>query len=151
MSANLGSLEAERILRARQSDAGRAAQLAREERILCSEQPRFFDAIADCLAETVKSFNMGMGLEGEDAVTLTHSGSEIHIGKKGRPTFLRKVMHFERSNEVRIRTQIINGYQNSVNEEKWYFDIQRGELALNYKNFVECADLLFKGIPDTFR
>jgi hypothetical protein len=151
MSANLGELEAQRILRARESDASRAAQQARDERILCSEQPRFFDAMADHLVDTVKSFNMSMGLEGEDAVTFVHSGSEINVGRKGKPTFLRKIMHLGRSNEVRVRTQVIDGYRNNVNEEKWYFDVQRGELRLNYKNFVECADLLFKSIPDTFR
>ena len=82
MGTSLGELEAQRILRARASDADRAAQQARNERVLCTEQPRFFDAIAVDLAETVKSFNMSMGLEGEDAVTFVHSGSQIQIGKK---------------------------------------------------------------------
>jgi hypothetical protein len=151
MSTNLGQLEAQRILRARQSDAERTAQQGREERILCTEQPRFFSTMADHLVEIVNSFNKEMGLEGEDAVTFTHSGSEMYLGKKASPFFLRKIMHFERTNEVLIRTQIINGYQKGVKEEKWYFDIQRGELRLNYKNFVECGDLLFKDIPDLFR
>jgi hypothetical protein len=38
-----------------------------------------------------------------------------------------------------------------VKEEKWYFEMQDGELALNHKNFAQCADLLFEGISDTFR
>lgn len=151
MAANQGELEAQRILRARESDASRAVQQARDERILCTEQPRFFDAVADHLAETVKSFNMNLGLEGDDAVTFVHSGSEIYVGKKGNPFLLRKIMHFARSNEVLVRTQILRGYQKDLTEQKWYFDIQRGELRLNYKNFIECADLLFKDIPDLFR
>jgi hypothetical protein len=151
MGTNLGSLEAQRILKQRQTDTERLAQQAREERILCTEQPRFFDAMADHLAEIVNSFNLEMGLEGEDAATFTHSGTEIYLGKRAKPFFLRKVMHFERTNEVRVRTEIINGYQKQGNEEKWYFEIQRGELRLNYKNFAECADVLFKGVPDAFR
>jgi hypothetical protein len=150
MSANLGELEADRILRARQSDANLAARQAREDRILQSEQPRFFDAMADDLAKTVESFNQRMGLEGQDAVTLNHSGTQILVGKRAKPFFLRKVMHFERTNEVLIRTEIVKGYQKGVKEERWYFEIQDGELALNRKNFVQCADLLFEGIPDTF-
>jgi hypothetical protein len=38
-----------------------------------------------------------------------------------------------------------------VKEERSYFEIQDGELALNRRNFAQCADLLFEGIPDTFR
>ena len=87
MSANLGELEAERILRARQSDADRAAQQAREERILSSEQPRFFSVMAAHLAEIVSSFNMRMGLEGEEAISFTHSGTEIYLGKKTNRSF----------------------------------------------------------------
>ena len=151
MSANLGELEAQRILRARQGDTERAAQQARDERILSSEQPRFFEAMADSLSETVQSFNRTMSLEGEDAVSFSHSGTEIHVGKRGQPTLLRKIMHSERTNEVCIRTQLIERYRSTVQEEKWYFEVRRGELQLNYKNFVECADLLFKGIPDTYR
>lgn len=94
---------------------------------------------------------MNLGLEGDDAVTFVHSGSEIYVGKKGNPFLLRKIMHFARSNEVLVRTQILRGYQKDLTEQKWYFDIQRGELRLNYKNFIECADLLFKDIPDLFR
>jgi len=33
----------------------------------------------------------------------------------------------------------------------WYFDTKQGELRLNYKNCVECAEQLFKGIPDLYR
>jgi len=60
-------------------------------------------------------------------------------------------MHFERTNKVLVRTEIVNGYQKGIKEEEWYFEIQRAELRLNYKNFVECAELLFKDIPDIFR
>jgi hypothetical protein len=151
MSANLGELEAERILRMRQGDADLATRKAREDRILRSEQPRFFDAMADDLTKTVESFNSRMGLEGRDAVTFNHSGTEILVGKRARPFFLRKIMHFEQTNEVFIRTEIVNGYQKGVKEEKWYFEIQDGELTLHHKNFVQCADSLFEGIPDTFR
>jgi hypothetical protein len=151
MGANLGELEAERILKARQSDADLAARQAREDRILCTEQPRFFDAMADDLAKTVESFNLRMGLEGQDAITFVHPGNQIQVGKRAKPYFLRKIMHFERTNEVLIRTEIVNGYQKAVKEEKWYFEIQGGELTLNQKNFTQCADLLFEGIPDTFR
>ena len=91
MSTNLGQLEAQRILRARQSDAERTAQQGREERILCTEQPRFFSTMADHLVEIVNSFNKEMGLEGEDAVTFTHSGSEMYLGKKASPFFLRRL------------------------------------------------------------
>src|SRR5580658_3450381 len=77
MGANLGELEAQRILRARQSDASLAAKQAREDRILDTEQPRFFDAMAADLEKTVKSFNLAMGLEGQDAVTFEHSGSQV--------------------------------------------------------------------------
>ena len=151
MSANLGELEAQRILKARQSDADLAIRQAREDRILGTEQPRFFDAMADDLANTIKSFNLNMGLEGQDAVTFMHSGSQIQIGKRAKPFLLRKVMHFERTNEVLVRTEIVNGYQKGLKEEKWYFEIQGGELTLNHKNFAQCADLLFEGLPDTFR
>jgi hypothetical protein len=151
MGANLGELEAQRILRARQSDAILASRQAREDRILDTEQPRFFDAMADDLEKTVKSFNLAMGLEGQDAVTFEHSGSQIQVGRRAKPFFLRKVLHFARTNEVFIRTQIVNGYQNTGKEEKWYFDVQGGELRLNHNNFAQCADLLFEGIPDTFR
>jgi hypothetical protein len=151
MSANLGELEAERILRARQNDADLARRQTREDRILDTEQPRFFDAMADDLEKTVKSFNLRMGLEGKDAVTFVHSGSEVQVGKSAKPFFLRKIMHHERTKEVFIRTEIIIGYQKGVKEEKWYFEIDGGELTLNHNNFAQCADLLFEGIPDTFR
>ncbi|HSY65159.1 MAG TPA: hypothetical protein VK829_11200 [Terriglobales bacterium] len=151
MGASLGELEAQRILKARQSDANQAAQQARNDRILCTEQPRFFDAMADDLAKTVQSFNLSMGLEGQDAVTFIHSGSQIQVGRRDKPFFLRKVLHFERTNEVVIRTQIVNGYQKADKDDKWYFDIQGGELKLNHSNFAQCADALFEGIPDTFR
>jgi hypothetical protein len=82
MGTSLGELEAQRILRARQSDANQAAQEARNDRILCTEQPRFFGAMADDLAKTVQSFNLSMGLEGQDAVTFVHSGSQIQIGRR---------------------------------------------------------------------
>jgi hypothetical protein len=52
---------------------------------------------------------------------------------------------------VLIRTEIVIGYQKGVKEEKWYFEIQDGELTPNRKNFAQCADLLFEGIPDSFR
>jgi hypothetical protein len=52
-------------------------------------------------------------------------------------------MHFE-------RTEVVNGYQKGVKEEKWYFGIEGGELTLNHKNFSQCADFLFEGIPDSF-
>jgi len=151
MGANLGELEAERILKARQSDADLAARQAREDRILCTEQPRFFDAMADDLAKTVESFNLRMGLEGQDAITFVHPGNQIQVGKRAKPYFLRKIMHFERTNEVLIRTEIVNGYQKAVKEEKWYFEIQGGELLLDHKNFAQCADFLFKGLPDAYR
>lgn len=151
MSANLGALEAERILRVRRGDADLATRQAREDRILQSEQPRFFDAMADDLAKTVESFNERLGLEGQDAVTFNHSGTQVLVGKRAKPFFLRKVMHFERTNEVLVRTEIVNGYQKGVKEEKWYFEIQDGELRLDRKNFSQCADLLFDGIPDAFR
>ena len=57
---------------------------------------------------------------------------------------------FERTNEVVIRTQIVNGYQKADKDEKWYFDVQDGELKLDRNFFAQCADLLFEGIPDTF-
>jgi hypothetical protein len=151
VSANLGELEAERILRARQSDADLVARQAREDRILYSEQPRFFDAMADDLEKTVKSFNLRMGLEGQDAVTFVHSGNQVQVGRRAKPFFLRKVLHFERTNEVLVRTTIIEGYRKGEKEEKWYFDAKDGELKLNHNNFAQCADLLFEGIPDTFR
>jgi hypothetical protein len=153
MSANLGELEAERILRARQTDAGLATRQARQDRILSTEQPRFFDVMADDLKKTVESFNLRMGLEGRDAVTFVHSGSQIQVGRRERPFFLRKVMHFERTNEVLVRTTVIGGcgYQQDEKEKRWYFDVEGGELRLNHNNFSQCADLLFEGIPDTFR
>jgi|HubBroStandDraft_2_1064218.scaffolds.fasta_scaffold13280_4 hypothetical protein len=151
MGTSLGKLEAQRILRAHQSDANQAAQEARNDRILCTEQPRFFGAMADDLAKTVQSFNLSMGLEGQDAVTFVHSGSQVQIGRREKPFFLRKILHFERTNEVVIRTQIVNGYQEADKDEKWYFDVEDGVLKLNHNNFAQCADLLFDGIPDTFR
>jgi hypothetical protein len=51
--------------------------------------------------------------------------------------------HFERTNEVFIRTQIVNGHQKTGKEEKWHFDVQGGELRLNHNNFAQCADLFF--------
>jgi hypothetical protein len=153
MGANLGELEAQRILKVRQSDTDRAAQQASNDRILCTEQPRFFGAMADDLEKTVGAFNLSMGLEGRDAVTFVHSGTQIQVGKRDRPFFLRKVMHYEHTREVVIRTTIIDGhkYQKDEQEKKWYFDIEGGELRLNHNNFSQCADLLFEGIPDTFR
>jgi hypothetical protein len=151
MSANLGELEAERILKARQTDATRAAQQAQSDRILQSEQPRFFAAMAEHLKEIVESFNRSMALEGEDAVTFQATDHEIYLGKRGMPFLHRKVMHFEQSNELIVRTQIINGYQKQLTEPRWYFDVKNGVLRLNFKNFVECAEELFKGIPDLYR
>jgi hypothetical protein len=151
MSTNLGSLEAQRITKARQDDADRAVQQAHDGRILSTAQPRFFEAMANELSETVRGFNSTMGLEGESAVTFVSTNHEIYIGKKGRPFFLRKIMHFEQSNELLIRTQVIDGYQKRVDEQKWHFDVKQGELRLNNKSSVECAEQLFKGVPDTYR
>jgi len=45
----------------------------------------------------------------------------------------------------------LDNYRNNVVEDKSYFDAKDGELRLNYKNLLECADLLFSGIADHFR
>jgi hypothetical protein len=151
MGATFGSLEAQRIMRERLRDADRLTQQALEERILTSEPARFLDAIASCLGDNVKFFNRDIGLEGDDAITFDYSNRTINIGKRRDPIILRKVIYFERTNEVLIRTQTIHGYSNKVEEERWCFAVERDGLRLGYKTSAECAEVLFKGFPDAYR
>lgn len=151
MSTNLGAQEAQRIILERQRDADRIARQEREERTLQTEPPRFFEAMAGCLKDNAESFNQGLGVTGDDSLTFVYSSGLIQIGKRSNPFLLRKVMLRQAQSEVVVRTEIMNGYRRSVKEETWHFDIERGELRLEGKTVMECAESLFAGIPDAFR
>jgi hypothetical protein len=150
MSANIGVLEAQRIMRERLSDADRLARQEREDRILREEPPLFFEAMASYLQENTKSFNLTMGLSGDDAMTLVYTSGLIEIGKRHRP-FLRKKIVLS-SNKVTIHTDTTSRmYQPAGKDEVWKFDIAGGELILNRMNLIECAEALFAEVANAFR
>jgi len=152
MSANIGELEAQRILQKRQNDAERIARQNREDRILRDEPPLFFEAMGKCVEENIKSFNLAMGLSGDEALTFVYSSGLIEIGKRQKPFLLKKVILLQSSGEVTVRTRTISRtYQHGGSDETWRFDVEYGELTLNRKNLIECADALFAGVADAFR
>jgi hypothetical protein len=152
MSANIGVLEAQRIMRERQSDADRLARQDREDRILREEPPLFFDAMATYLGETAKSFNLTMGLSGDDAMTFLHTSGQIELGKRHRPFLRKKIVLDQFAGKVTIRTDTTSRmYRPAGKDETWNFDIVSGELALNRQNLIECAEALFAGVADAFR
>jgi hypothetical protein len=151
MSTNLGAQEAQRILSERNRDEARLTRQERDERILRTEPPDFFEAMAKCLEENVTSFNLEMSLSGEDELTFVYSSGMVQIGKRKNPFLLRKAIHLQMQREVTVRTETINHYRHGVKEEKWRFTVEHGELVLDGRNLLECADALFAGIADAFR
>jgi hypothetical protein len=149
---NTGAMEAQRIMRERRGDTDRLARQDRDDRILRTEPPVFFETMATCVGDNTKGFNQEIGLSGDDAMTFLYTSGMIQIGKRHAPFFLRKVMLRQASNEVVIRTEKLSRtYRREVSEEVWRFDVECGELTLNGKNLIECADALFAGIADSFR
>lgn len=152
MSANIGVLEAQRIMRERQGDADRLARQDRDDRILRTEPPVFFETMAACVGEYAKDFNGEIGVSGDDAMTFVSTTGLIELGKRRAPFLLRKVMLRQASNEVAIRTEKISRtYRRELSEEIWRFDVECGELTLNGRNLIECAEALFAGVADAFR
>jgi hypothetical protein len=155
MGANTGNLEAQRVLRLRNADADRIAQLERDERILRTDPVCFFEAVAKVVGENSTSFNSDLGLVGDYALSFLSINGQIQLCKKASPLFLRKAIHFQTSQEVLVRTETINSYRNSyrhgVKEEKWRFTVEQGVLLLNGRNVLECADALFDGIAEACR
>jgi hypothetical protein len=152
MGADTGTLEALRIMRERERDADRVTAQVRDDNILRTEPPLFVDAMAACEEEIVNNFNTTLGLSGDEAVTFIYANGIIEIGKRERPMLLKKAILLHARYRVIVRTQTLSRlYQPSAVEEIWRFDIKRGELTLNGKNLIECADALFVGVADAFR
>jgi hypothetical protein len=92
-----------------------------------------------------------MGLSGEDAATFSNSGGTVQIGKRQNPFVLCKAIHLLPQREVIVRTETINNRRHGVKKEKWRFAVERGELVLEGRNPVGCADALLAEIADAFR
>jgi hypothetical protein len=108
--------------------------------------------MATYLEETAKSFNLTMGLSGDDALTFLHIGGQIELGKRHRPFLRRKIVFDQSAGKVTIRTDTTSRmYQPAGKDEVWKFDIVSGELTLNRKNLIECAEALFAEVADAFR
>jgi hypothetical protein len=151
MSAGIGSKTAQKVRQMWEADAAQVARQNRDERILSTECVPFFEAVASLVKENAASFNLELGLEDREALTFVSSSGLIEIGKKSSPTLLRKVVHFQANREVIVRTETLVHYRVGTKQEKWRFAVERGELLLNGRNVLECADALFEGIAEAFR
>jgi hypothetical protein len=151
MGANTGNLEAQRVLRLRNADADRIAQLERDERILRTDPVSFFEAIAKAVGEISTSFNSDLELVADHAVSFVSNNGLIQLCKRASPLFLRKATHFQTSREVLVRTETINNFRHGEKKEIWRFTVEHGALLLNGRNVLECADALFNGIAEACR
>ncbi|MGB9408614.1 MAG: hypothetical protein WCA89_13840 [Terracidiphilus sp.] len=151
MSAGIGAETAHKVKKMWEAEAVWTAQRDRDERVLSSECVPFFEAVAILLKENVASFNFELGLEGNNELTFVSHPGLIELGKRTNPTLLRKVVHLQPSQEVIIRTDTSIYYRVGVKQEKWRFNVEHGELLLNGRNVLECADALFDGIAESFR
>ena len=68
------------------------------------------------------------------------------------PVFIRKVILRQASKEVIVRTTIIRRHPpQEITEKTWRFSVEHGDLVLDGKNVIECADALLQGAEKAFR
>jgi hypothetical protein len=145
-----GALKAQEIKRGLVLDDERLSRRQVEDRILTSEPPLFFEFMLGRTKENIESFNSELGLVGDHAFTFTPSGCEFSFGRKLNPLLIRKVMFRHPSLEVIVRTTVVRGYIQKVTETTWRFTVEHGDLALDGKNVIDCADALMDGIEKVF-
>jgi hypothetical protein len=150
MSESLGTLEAKRILKAREQDTEKRAWQLRKAEILRAQAPLFFAKVGETLQESANDFNRTMGLEGEDAMSVQHGEHVIDIEK--RHAFYRKIVHYEQDGYVKVRTVRVRGLEKTITDDTLLFDVSNdGIVELSRLDFVKCAERLFSGAPDAFR
>jgi hypothetical protein len=133
-------------------DEARLAKRQTESEIVSSESALFFESVAELLRENLESFNSEMGLVEDHAFTFTHVGSEFSFGRRLTPLFFRKAMFRQDSKSVIVRTTIFRGYgRKDETVMTWRFSVAHGDLGLNGKNVIECANAMMDGIETLFR
>lgn len=151
MSESLGTLEAKRILKAREGDADKRAWQIRKAEILRAQAPLFFTKLAETLQESANDFNRAMGLEGEDAMDVRYAEPHV-IDIDKRHSFQCKIVHYEQDKYVKVRTVNVRGLEKTITDDRLLFDVSNdGDVRLSGQNFVECAANLFSRAADAFR
>jgi hypothetical protein len=152
MAGEGGTMKAQEIIRELALDEARLSKRQTEDNIITSDSPQFFECLIGLTRENLESLNSEMHLVGDHAFTFTPAGCEFSFGRKLMPIFIRKVMFRQASKAVIVRTTTIRGYTpQEVKEKTLRFTVAHGDLVLDGKNVLECADAMINGIETAFR